>query len=134
MRNARRSMVAALVVTASLGSFGLIQSVSVGAATAAPPRPFYGVAEGAKVTILDAAYDPAEVTVTAGQAVSWKNAGQQPHSVTAEDGSFDSGAQDPGKEWSQLFQNAGTFAYKCTQNPAMKGTVKVNPPQDPTPK
>lgn len=124
-------MVAALAVGASLASFGLIQSV--GAATAPLPRPHYGVAEGARVTILDAAYDPAEVTVTAGQAVSWKNAGQQPHTVTAEDGSFDSGPQDPGKEWSHLFQNPGTFSYKCTQNPAMKGTVKVNPPQDPSP-
>src|SRR5687767_4666496 len=100
VRNARRSMVAALVVGASLASFGLIQSV--GAANAAAPRPLYGVAEGAKVTILDAAYDPAEVTVTAGQAVSWKNGGQQPHTVTAEDGSFDSGPQDPGKEWSHF--------------------------------
>ena len=125
-------MVAALVVGASLASFGLIQSV--GAANAAAPRPLYGVAEGAKVTILDAAYDPAEVTVTAGYAVTWKNGGQQPHTVTAEDGSFDSGAKNPGQEWSHPFSNPGTFAYKCTQNPAMKGTVKVNPPQDPSPK
>lgn len=125
-------MVAVLVLGASLASFGLIQSV--GAATAAAPRPFYGVAEGAKVTILDAAFDPAEVTVAAGQAVSWKNGAQKAHTVTAEDGSFDSGPQDPGKEWSHLFQNAGTFAYKCSQHPVMKGTVKVNPPQDPSPK
>lgn len=125
-------MLAALVVGASLASFGLIRSV--GPAAAAAPRPFYGVVEGANVTILDAAFDPPEVSVTAGHAVSWKNAGQQAHTVTAEDGSFDSGAMDPGKEWSHLFQNAGTFAYKCTRNPAMKGIVKVNPPQDPSPR
>jgi len=124
-------MVAALVVGASVASFGLIQSV--GAATAAAPRPLYGVAEGAKVTILDAAFDPAEVTVTAGEAVSWKNAGQQAHTVTAEDGSFDSGPKNPGQEWSHPFSQAGTFTYKCTQNPAMKGTVKVNPSKDPSP-
>jgi plastocyanin len=124
-------MVAALAVGASVASFGLVQSV--GAATAAAPRPFYGVAEGAKVTILDAAYDPAEVTVTAGHAVSWKNGGQQPHTVTAEDGSFDSGAKNPGQEWSNVFKDPGTFAYKCTQNPAMKGTVKVEAPKDPSP-
>ena len=124
-------MVAALALGASMASFGLIQSV--GAATAAAPRPLYGVAEGAKVTILDAAYEPAEVTVKAGEAVTWKNSGQQAHTVTAEDGSFDSGAKNPGQEWSYPFSKAGTFTYKCTQNPAMKGTVKVGEAQDPSP-
>jgi plastocyanin len=124
-------MVAVLAVGASVASLGLIQDV--GAATGAAPRPLYGVAEGARVTILDAAYDPAEVTVKAGEAVSWKNAGQQPHSVTAEDGSFDSGVKNPGQEWSNPFTKPGTFAYKCTQNPAMKGTVKVGDAHDPSP-
>jgi plastocyanin len=124
-------MVAALAVGASVASFGLIQSV--GAATAATPRPLYGVAEGAKVTILDAGYDPPEVTVTAGEAVSWKNAGQQAHTVTADDGSFDSGPKNPGQEWSWPSSKAGTFTYKCTQNPAMKGTIKVNESKDPSP-
>jgi plastocyanin len=131
VRNIRRSMMAALAVGASMASFGLIQSV--GTATAATPRPLYGVAEGAKVTITDAAYNPAEVTVMAGHAVSWKNDGQQAHTVTAEDGSFDSGSLAPGKQWSHFFQNAGTFSYQCTQHPALKGTVKVDPPQDPSP-
>ena len=124
-------MVAALVVGASMASFGLIQSVGV--ATAAAPRPLYGVAEGAKVTILDAGYDPAEITIKAGEAVTWKNAGQQAHTVTAEDGSFDSGAKTPGQEWSYPFSKPGTFAYKCSQMPAMKGTVKVAEPKDPSP-
>ena len=95
--------------------------------------PFYGVAEGAKVTITDAAFDPAEVTVTAGYAVSWKNAGQGVHTVTAEDGSFDSGPRNPGQEWSHPFSKEGTFTYKCSQNPAMKGIVKVTPSKDPSP-
>lgn len=122
-------MVAALALGASVASFGLIQSV--GAATAATPTPFYGIAEGAKVTITDAAFEPAEVTITAGEAVSWKNAGQQPHNVTADDGSFNSGPIAPGNEWSWPSTKAGTFTYKCAQNPAMKGTVKVNESKDP---
>jgi plastocyanin len=120
-------MVAALAVGASVASFGLIQGVGA-ADAAAPARPLYGVAEGARVTILDVGYDPAEVAVKAGEAVSWKNGGQQAHTVTADDGSFDSGPKDPGQEWSYPFSKAGTFTYKCTQNPQMKGTVKVSEP------
>ena len=126
MRKAKRSMVAALAVSASVASFGLIQSV-VAPADAAP-RPFYGVAEGSKVTITDGAYDPAETTIKAGEAVTWKNGGQHAHTVTADDGSFDSGAVNPGLEWSYPFKKAGTFTYKCTQDPGMKGTVKVSEP------
>ncbi|MCA1842379.1 MAG: cupredoxin domain-containing protein [Actinobacteria bacterium] len=126
MRKAKRSMVAALAVGASVASFGLIQSV-VAPADAAP-RPLYGIAEGAKVSILDTGYNPPEVSIKAGEAVTWKNDGQHVHTVTADDGSFDSGPKNPGTEWSYPFQKAGTFSYKCTQDPAMKGTVKVSPP------
>jgi len=126
VRKAKRSLVAALAVGASVASFGLIQSV-VAPADAAP-RPLYGVAEGAKVTILDSGYDPAEIMIKAGEAVSWKNGGQHEHTVTADDGSFDSGAVKPGLEWSYPFKKAGTFAYKCSKDPGMKGTVKVSEP------
>ncbi len=126
MHKAKRSMVAALAVAASVASFGLVQSVVAPAEAA--PRPLYGVAEGAKVTMTDGAYDPAEVTIKAGEAVSWKNGGQHAHTVTADDGSFDSGPVSPGLEWSYPFKKAGTFTYKCTQDPGMKGTVKVTEP------
>ena len=119
-------MVAALAIGASVASFGLIQSV-VATADAAP-RPLYGIAEGSKVTMTDGKYDPAEVTIKAGEAVTWKNGGQHAHTVTADDGSFDSGPVNPGLEWSYPFKKAGTFAYKCTQDPGMKGTVKVTEP------
>ena len=126
MHKVRRSLVAALAVGASVASFGLIQSV-VDPAHAAP-RPLYGIAEGAKVTMTDGAYDPAEVAIKAGEAVSWKNGGQHAHTVTADDGSFDSGPISPGLEWSYPFKKAGTYTYKCTQDPGMKGTVKVGEP------
>ena len=131
MRKTNRSMVAALALGASVASFGLIHSV--GALADAGTRPLYGVAPGANVQMLDAAYDPAEVTIRAGEAVTWTNGGQQAHSVTADDASFDSGPKNPGEVWSYPFTNAGTFKYKCTQNPGMTGTVIVNPPQDPSP-
>jgi plastocyanin len=127
VRKGKRSLVAALAVGASVASFGLIPSV--GATAEAAPRPLYGVVEGAKVTILDGAFNPAETTIKAGEAVTWKNAGQQTHTVTADDGSFDSGDKAPGQEWSNPFTKPGTYAYKCTKDPNMKGTVKVN--QDP---
>jgi plastocyanin len=125
VRKGKRSMVAALAVGASVASFGLIQSAGSPADAAAPAAP--------KVTMLDSqpgsgqkGYDPPEVAVKVGQAVTWKNGGQEAHTVTADDGSFDSGSKNAGEEWANTFSKPGTFTYKCTPHPWMTGTVKVS--------
>ena len=82
-------------------------------------------AADATVTITDSAYDPATVTVTAGSVVTWNNGGAKAHTVTADDGSFDSGNLDPGQAFGNLFGTAGTFAYHDTADPTLKGSVIV---------
>src|SRR5687768_8704241 len=44
-----------------------------------------------EVQVVDFAFEPAAVTVPAGTTVTWTNTGSRPHTVTADDGSFDSG-------------------------------------------
>jgi plastocyanin len=72
-------------------------------------------------------YNPANITVKAGTAVAWVNKGKQPHSASANDGSFDSGAMKSGAKWEHRFDRPGDFPYLCTFHPQMTGVVKVTP-------
>jgi plastocyanin len=47
------------------------------------------------------------------------------HTVTAEDGSFESGEIQPGARGSVTFSRPGTYPYHCTPHPLMKGVGEV---------
>jgi plastocyanin len=82
----------------------------------------------AKVEIVDFAYSPATVTVQAGGKVIWQNEDSAEHTVTLDDGSFDSGDLAEGKLKSESFKSPGSFAYHCEIHPEMTGTVEVVEP------
>jgi plastocyanin len=84
--------------------------------------------ESAAVSIVDFAFQPASVEIVTGGTVTWTNTGQAPHTVTADDGSFDSGTLSPGATFSQTFATAGTFTYHCNIHPQMTATVIVGGP------
>jgi plastocyanin len=73
-------------------------------------------------------YAPVNTTVAAGTWVTWSNDGQESHTVTATDGSFDSGNLDPSEGFSWYFDQPGTFQYVCSVHPWMAGTVTVTAP------
>ena len=81
--------------------------------------------ESAAVSIVDFAFQPASVELATGGTVTWTNTGQAPHTVTADDGSFDSGTLSPGATFSQTFGTAGTFTYACAFHPSMMATITV---------
>jgi plastocyanin len=70
-------------------------------------------------------YDPSLLTIAAGQVVTWTNTGAQGHTVTADDGSFDSGNIAAGASASLEFDTPGTYTYYCTPHPWMKATITV---------
>jgi plastocyanin len=78
-------------------------------------------------TIVDFGYEPTTLTIPAGTTVTWTNTGNAPHTVTADDGSFDSGNLSGGATFSQAFAKAGTFAYHCTIHSSMTATITVQP-------
>ena len=49
------------------------------------------------VSIRDFFFDPAQITVAPGTTVRWVNQGNAPHTVTANDRSFDSERLNPGQ-------------------------------------
>lgn len=76
------------------------------------------------------AFDPATVTILVGEAVDWDNHDLVTHTVTADDGSFDSGDMGNGAVYQRAFTAAGTYAYHCVYhvNSGMKGKVLVSDP------
>jgi plastocyanin len=72
-------------------------------------------------------YDPDNITVVIGfnNTVIWTNNDNEPHTVTATDGSFDSGNMDPGATFTYTFTKPGTYTYICTYHPWMHGYVTV---------
>src|SRR5215211_8479560 len=86
--------------------------------------------DASPVQVVDFAFEPGMLTVPAGATVSWTNAGSRTHTVTADDGSFDSGRLDPGEQFSQTFDQRGTFTYHCGFHPEMQGSIVVTEPQE----
>jgi plastocyanin len=72
-------------------------------------------------------FDPTPVSVTAGQSVEWDfSDSSAPHTVTADDGSFDSCSQNSGTKFVVTFSKAGDVKYHCTLHSQMLGDVKVS--------
>jgi plastocyanin len=82
-------------------------------------------ASSTSVAMEDFLFSPASVTIHVGDIVTWHNSGKQPHTATADDGSFDTGTVVAGQSASHEFTRAGTFSYICTIHPNMKGTIRV---------
>lgn len=78
----------------------------------------------AQVSIVDNAFEPTEIEVGSGSTASWENTGDNPHTVTFEDGE-DSGTLESGATYSRTFDAAGDFPYACSIHPEMTGTVTV---------
>jgi plastocyanin len=72
-------------------------------------------------------YDPLNATVVMGvnNTVTWTNNDGTIHTVTANDGSFDSGYLSPGDSFTHTFTKAGVYEYHCQLHPWMVGYVTV---------
>jgi nitrite reductase (NO-forming) len=65
------------------------------------------------------------LTVKVGTTVTWTNDDNMLHTVTALDGSFDSGFFDNGESFSYTFTEVGEFEYFCLPHPWMRAKVIV---------
>lgn len=84
----------------------------------------------AEVQMVGTTFQPADITVAAGTTVVWTNTSDLPHTVTADDGSFDSGTINPGETFSHTFDTVGNVPYHCqfhgdVGGQGMSGTVTV---------
>jgi len=84
-----------------------------------------GQAATGAVKIAGFAFAPDSRSAKVGESVTWTNGDSATHTVTADDGAFDSGNLSGGKKFSFTFDTAGTFPYHCNIHRSMKGTVTV---------
>jgi plastocyanin len=110
--------------------FGLVAGVAlIGAAlpgtTIAQDQPAVNIIEPSPTDIMNWGYDNQNLTVSAGQTVTWTNTGGQPHTVSTDDMPLDSGMIDPGNAFSFEFDTPGVYTYHCTPHPWMKASVTV---------
>ncbi|MGH2548381.1 MAG: cupredoxin domain-containing protein, partial [Thermomicrobiales bacterium] len=82
--------------------------------------------EAVTATIEGFAFNPGNIEVAAGTTVTWTNNDSAAHTVTADDGSFQSGRLEQGQTFSYTFETAGTFAYHCEYHSGMTATVTVS--------
>jgi plastocyanin len=97
-------------------------ALAVAAALAWP-----AAASAETVNVEFQAFNPSPVHVLPGETVDWNNVSERTHTVTANDGSFDSGDLNPAATFSITFPAAGTVAYHCTKHAGMTGEVDVEP-------
>jgi len=78
-------------------------------------------------TSIGKAYSPDPVTLVVGvnNTIKWVNNDNAPHTVTANDASFDSGNVAQGQSFAFTFTTPGTYQYHCVYHPWMIGTVIV---------
>ena len=75
--------------------------------------------------IEDNYFEPTDALVEPGTTLMWLNHGQEQHTVTADDGQFDSAVLNPGDSFLTTVEGSGTLTYHCTLHPEMTGSIIV---------
>jgi plastocyanin len=91
------------------------------------PAPPSAAPSAAALEMVDFAFEPAQVSVAPGGAVTFRNRGDAPHTATLDDAPVDTGTIQPGAEgrFSAPTQ-PGSYSYRCTIHPGrMRGVLVV---------
>jgi len=84
-----------------------------------------GVGNTNTISMKNSVFSPLSLTVTTGGTVTWRNDDNMVHTVTADNGSFDSGDIQPGGTYSRTFTTVGANPYHCIHHSGMTGTISV---------
>jgi plastocyanin len=75
------------------------------------------------ISIKNFAFNPALVTISAGDTVRWTNQDSVTHIVKGSN--FESGSLAQKDTYEFTFTKSGTYDYICSIHPSMKGTITV---------
>ena len=79
------------------------------------------------VVIKDFSFSPKPITVKVGSTITVINDDNTTHTLTANNGAFNTGDLGSGRRGSVTVDRAGTYRYHCTIHPFMTGTARVTP-------
>ena len=77
------------------------------------------------LTIQNFAFNPPTLVATLNDTVRIINGDSVPHTVTSDQGLFDTGIISIGKSKRGIAKRRGTFPYHCSIHPFMRGTIVV---------
>ena len=118
------------VDTSTVGTYTVTYTVSDAAGNQATETRTVNVVDNNNPTthyinIQGYAFSPSSITINVGDTIVWTNYDSASHTVTSNDGTFDSGSITNGNTFSFTFTSAGTFDYYCAPHPGMTGSVTV---------
>ena len=79
------------------------------------------------VVIKDFSFSPKPITVKTGSTITVINDDNTTHTLTADNGAFNTGDLGGGRRGSVTVDRAGTYPYHCTIHTFMTGTARVSP-------
>lgn len=89
-------------------------------------EPDRGVEAGITVEIVNFVYTPRNLEIASGETVTWINRDYEEHTVTAENGEFNSNLLERGQKFSYTFDTSGVYEYYSSTHPYIKGKIIVN--------
>jgi plastocyanin len=105
------------------GRAAIVVLVAAGAVVTAAPA--VAADAPASVNVEFQLFRPSPVEILPGETIQWSNVSQRTHTVTADDGSFDSGDLLGAAQFAQTFSAAGIYLYHCRIHPGMSGEADV---------
>ena len=115
----------ATVVDLATGRTAAIAVGNAAPKAVVPQAAAASVEGGAKVSIVNFAFTPAEITIGPGDSVTWTNDDGAPHGLAYLDGAKGTDLLLPGASFSRRFDQPGTYDYNCSVHPYMTGRVIV---------
>jgi plastocyanin len=91
----------------------------------AAAQPGAARSDSTKAVVQDFTFRPGRIEVASGATVVWANGGQVAHTVTSDDGTFDTGLIEAGRQGAITFSTPGTYTFHCTPHPFMRGEIVV---------
>ena len=82
----------------------------------------------AAVSIANFAFAPGELTIAAGDTVTWSNDDGAPHGLAYNDGAPGANLLLPGATFARTFDRPGSYDYLCSVHPYMSGKIIVRAP------
>jgi plastocyanin len=91
----------------------------------ARPMPMVPPAAATNISAKDDSFDPKSLNIKPGTTIQWVNNGKHVHTITSDNGKFDSGDIQPGGVFRAQFVTPGTYHYHCKHHKGMSGTIVV---------
>jgi plastocyanin len=82
-------------------------------------------ADPLSINVLFQEFSPAQIDALPGDAITWSNISERTHTVTADDGTFDSGDLTSGTTFGITAAQPGVYAYHCRIHAGMNGEIDV---------